>query len=500
METNMIVPVSLFVALVCSPAYSAPDHRPNILLIVSEDNGPELASYGEPYVSTPHLDALAASGVRFEYAYVPQAGCSQSRAAFLTGSYPHQNGQIGLATWRYRMYRDDTPNIVRSLKKAGYRTGIIGKLHVNPEADFPFDFIRIHNANFKRKDLPAYAAAAGEFIRESDQPFFLSVNYPDAHRPFLPQVDKLPAHPLTAADVKPLLYMGLDSAVLRRDTANYYNSMSRLDSLIGDLLAVLRESGKSDNTLIVYFGDHGADLFRGKRTCYEGGVRIPLIVQWPGHQKAGQVRKELVSTIDLAPTFLEAAGAEPIRGLPGRSLAPLIAGETVAWRKYLFTEFHLHSNHNYFPQRAVRDERYKLIRNLMPGEVNPGYAFTIDKFYSREEMEEALRRAPEQVRRAYALMRKPPEFELYDLERDPFEFHNLAGDTEHQATLRELQSVLLAWRRRTEDPFLDPANVARLKAEIEATFKNGKYEKPRSWKYPEYLAPGKTFSGKEQSS
>ncbi len=491
MKTTMIVSAVLSAALLCSPARAAPNPRPNILLIVSEDNGPELGCYGEPHVSTPHLDALAGAGVRFEYAYVPQAGCSQSRAAFLTGFYPHQNGQIGLATWRFQMYRDDTPNVVRSLKQAGYRTGIIGKLHVNPEADFPFDFVRIHNANFHRKDLAAYAAAAGEFIRQSEKPFFLSVNYPDAHRPFLVQVDGLPAHPLTPAAVTPLRYLGLDSPVLRRDTANYYNSLSRLDSLIGDLLGVLRESGKAGNTLVVYLGDHGADLLRGKRTCYEGGVRIPLIIRWPGHQQAGQVRQELVSTIDLAPTFLKAAGAAPIRGLPGRSLAPLLAGKTVAWRQYLFTEYHLHSNHNYFPQRAVRNRRYKLIRNLMPGQVNPGYAFTIDKFYSQKEMKEALTQAPAQVRAAYALMRKPPEFELYDLKEDPFEFRNLADDPAHRKILRKLKDALEAWRRRTQDPFLDPANVARLKAEIDATFKNGKYEKPQGWNYPEYLAPAR---------
>ena len=112
---------------------TAAGETPNILLIVSEDNGPEIGAYGEPFVKTPQLDALAAGGVLFERAYVAQAGCSQSRAAYLTGLYPHQNGQIGLATWKFRLYREDTPNIVRSLKKAGYRTGIIGKIHVNPE-------------------------------------------------------------------------------------------------------------------------------------------------------------------------------------------------------------------------------------------------------------------------------------------------------------------------------------------------------------------------------
>lgn len=465
---------------------------PNILLIVSEDNGPELGSYGDPYVRTPQLDALARDGVRFSRAYVAQAGCSQSRAAFLTGLYPHQNGQIGLATWRFRLFREDTPNLVTELQRAGYRTGIIGKLHVNPASAFPFDFARIPGANFQRKDLKAYADNAREFIAESDRPFFLSVNYPDAHRPFLNDAGGLPQDPLTGSDVEPLAYMGIDFPALRTETAGYYNSLSRLDSLIGDLLEVLQQSGKANRTLIVYLGDHGADLFRGKRTSYEGGVRIPLIIQWAGGQEPGQVRDELVSTIDLMPTLLAAAGAEVPTGLRGRSLLPLIAGESVEWRKRLFTEFHLHSNHNYYPQRTVRDGRYKLIWNLMPDQVNPGYDFTAGRFYSEDELGKALDEAPGRVREAYARMRKPPEFELYDLERDPYEFENLALDPDHDSVLTALNEALLAWRRETGDPFLDHENVLRLKAEIDATFKEGQYERPEGWHYPAYLGPGRS--------
>ncbi|SVE32385.1 uncharacterized protein METZ01_LOCUS485239, partial [marine metagenome] len=184
---------------------------PNILLIVSEDNGPEMSCYGEPFVKTPVLDKLAAEGVRFDRAYVPQAGCSQSRAAYLTGLYPHQNGQIGLATWKFRMYREDTPNMVTSLKKAGYRTGIIGKLHVNPASAFPFGFKAIPESNFSRKKLSRYAEEAGRFFKEAKKPFFLSINYPDAHRPFIKSKQGLPADPLPADQVKTMAYIGLES-------------------------------------------------------------------------------------------------------------------------------------------------------------------------------------------------------------------------------------------------------------------------------------------------
>ena len=460
--------------------------RPNILLIVSEDNGPELGCYGEPSVKTPALDALAMRGVLFERAYVPQAGCSQSRAALLTGLYPHQNGQIGLATWKFRLYREDTPNLIRSLRSAGYRTGIIGKLHVSPASAFPFDFKAMESSNFNRTKLGKYAREAERFMNASERPFFLSVNYPDAHRPFITQVGGVPEKPLTGSEVKPLAYFGLDTPELRQETADYYNCMSRLDSQIEELLAVLRRSGKLANTLVVYIGDHGADMLRGKRTSYEGGVRIPFILSWPGRWAAGRRHSELVSTIDLMPTFLHVAGIQQQKNLPGRSLVPLLNGESGSWREHLFTEFHLHSAHNYYPQRTVRGDRFKLICNLMPGMVNPGYEFTHKRFF--KGLDRIIMAAREPVRSAYLRMRSPPEYELYDLERDPHEFNNLAGDPAYAGTLRKLTGQLMKWRRATGDPLLDEKNIHRLKSEIEACIKEGTPSKAHlSLSYPEYF-------------
>lgn len=482
--TTWVSALALSLSACAAPEAEGP---PNILLIVSEDNGPELGAYGNPYARTPHLDALANEGVLFDRAYVAQAGCSPSRAAFLTGLYPHQNGQIGLATWRYGMFDASTPNMASLLKDAGYRTGMIGKLHVNPEEAFPFDFRAIEGSNFKRERLEEYATEARRFIAAGDEPFFLSVNYPDAHRPFLRQVDGLPEEPLDAHEVRTLDYMGVDTPDLRKQTADYYNSMERLDASIGRLLTELDESGKVDETLVIYLGDHGADLLRGKRTSYEGGVRVPLIIRWPGRAEAGAVRRELVSLVDLLPTVLEAAAVAVPGDLAGRSLVKLLAEEPDDWRRYLFTEFHVHSNHNYFPQRTVRDDRFKLIQNLMPDELNPGADFTIDRFFGGDSLRSALAKEPARIRAAYERMRQPPEFELYDLEADPYEFDNLAGDEAYTAELERLGDALEAWRRQTGDPLLDSANVRRLQAEVDATFEDGQYVRPESWDYLEYL-------------
>ena len=459
--------------------------RPNILFIVSEDNGPELGCYGAP-VETPHLDELAKQGILFINAYVPQAGCSQSRAAFFTGLYPHQNGQIGLATWKYHMYNPDTPNIPKSLKAAGYTTGIIGKLHVNPEDAFPFDFKAIPGANFARKNMAEYAMETEKFMTESDKPFYLQVNHPDAHAPFIAQVDGLPEKPLTGKDVDALPYMVLNSKKLKDATANYYNCMMRLDSYIGDLLDALKKSGKYDNTLIVYIGDHGADILRGKRTSYEGGVRIPMIISWPGMGIMNARLNEFANTIDLYPTFLEAAGLPVPEYLPGKSLMPVLRGEETEWRSHLFTEYHVHSNHNPYPQRTVRNDRYKLIWNPLSGTENPGYEFTLSHTVKINE-EELLKDADPQVRKAYLLMKNPPEYELYDLETDPFEMRNLSEENGYVEILEQLKAELLKWQKQTADPLIDK-NVARKLFNV--IQKTGTEQPRKVVPYAEFMNPG----------
>lgn len=139
MTTSLICVASILSSFYL-PATVEDSKKPNVLLITSEDNGPQLSCYGDPYAQTPNLDKLAREGIRFTNAYVTQAGCSPSRASIFTGLYTHQNGQIGLATHNMRLYKKNTPNIFQLLKDVGYLTGIIGKIHVNPESAFPLDY------------------------------------------------------------------------------------------------------------------------------------------------------------------------------------------------------------------------------------------------------------------------------------------------------------------------------------------------------------------------
>jgi N-sulfoglucosamine sulfohydrolase len=214
-----------------------------------------------------------------------------------------------------------------------------------------------------------------------------------------------------------------------------------------------------------------------------------MLLRWPEKPDGplkGRVIEQLVSSLDLMPTLLEVAGAEPVEGLAGMSWLPLLAGKKVPWRRYLYTEYHLHSAHNFYPQRTVRDERFKLICNLLSGEVNPGYEFTNDRFF--EGMTETIATATPHIGQSYGRMRMPAEYELYDLQEDPFEFRDLVGDAEHAVVLSRLKSQLLEWRHRTKDPLLSHLNLDRLKREVEACFENGVPSKSRlKLTYPDYF-------------
>lgn len=468
--------------------------RPNVLLIVSEDNGAELGCYGDPYARTPRLDRLAAEGCRFANAYVTHAVCSVSRASFLTGLYPFQNGQIGLATHRYAMFRA-WDNLVGILKSQGYRTGLMGKLHVNPESAFPFDF-RWNDPkaiSFNRRDVARIAEVAGEFFGEVDGPFLLSVNYSDAHFPLLRQQHGLPENPLDGNDLRPLPFIGADSPRLREGTADYYNCLTRLDTGVGMLLDELDKAGKASRTLVIYIGDHGAQFSRGKATCYEGGLRIPMIVRWPGGVKPGVVRDELVSTVDLLPTVLDAIGLPRRASLPGQSLLALANARKVPWRKYLFAERTAFHAASFFPQRTMRDERYKVILNLLPERTNP-----VPGFYERHEgsffiygtEQEELRTASADVQQAYRTWRNPPRVELYDLANDPWEFRNLADKPEMAGVKRRLVGELARFRKEHGDPLLDPGRLDKLAKEhdhVNRNMKGGRYGKEDNWNYVQYL-------------
>jgi N-sulfoglucosamine sulfohydrolase len=421
-------------------AKAEPAKKPNLLLITADDLGMQLGCYGYRGVATPNLDRLAVEGVRFNRAYVTAASCSPSRASLLTGLYPHQNGQLGLAHLGSSM-KPGLPNLVSLLKKQGYRTGQIGKLHVEPEADFPFD--EKHSEIEPTRDPQAVRALCEKFLRPNDrQPFLLYLNLFDPHKPFTREIAGSPKVKVGPAQAGVLSFMGGDTPELRQETADYLTCVNRLDEIMGEVLEVLRQRGLEQNTLVVFLSDNGPELPRGKVTCFEAGTRVPLLVRWMGRFRPG-VREELVSTVDLLPTMLALVNVPEPAGLPGRSLVPSLEGRKVSWRETLATEFNSHEPRMINPQRALRDGRYKLILTLLK---DPAL-----------EWPDGLTR--ESYRKIQPEAGRGEWVELYDLEKDPHEFKNLAG----QPALKEVEARLLRalaeWRRETRDPLLDPAEL-----------------------------------------
>ena len=238
-----------FLVIALTLLASTASARLNVLLVTADDLGLQLSSYGETLIRTPRLDALAASGVQFDIAYVAQASCSPSRSAIFTGLYPHSNGQYGLTPGTgYSLHphlRDKT--IPALLKAAGYRTGLIGKLHVAPEETFPFDFRPRLNTRVVRD----VAGEAKTFWSQGgDAPFFLMVNFSDPHAYrdspqstewyFQRQVDGLPVEPIDPGPKTLFSFQRLDTPEQRVRTANYYNTVLRLDAGVGMLLDALK--------------------------------------------------------------------------------------------------------------------------------------------------------------------------------------------------------------------------------------------------------------------
>ena len=443
--------------------------RPNILFITADDLGLQLGCYGETLIQTPNLDKLAADGVQFQIAYVAQASCSPSRSAMFTGLHTHSTGQYGLTNSGFALHPElrgkTIPNL---LKAAGYRTGIIGKLHVAPEESFQFDF---HNTNSgKTREVRWVADRAETFLKETgNQPFFLMVNYSDPHAfrypkdrtkwHFPPQVDGLPANPILPSKKTLFGFQQIDTPQQRVRTAGYYNAVQRLDDGIGMLMRVLEQHRHREDTVVIFIGDHGPPFARGKTTVYEAGIRIPFIVCWPGVSKPMR-SQAMVSTIDILPTILDATGVAPAGKMHGKSLRTVLKDPDAPWREYLVAEFHYHGRRPFYPRRAIRDHRYKLIHNLLAGKARPSTGIDADPAY-RVSQQPRYDGTP--VRRAFDTFANPPEFELYDLKSDPVEFNNLAGKPDYGAIQKRLAKALLEYRKQTGDPFLDPAFVKKMR-------------------------------------
>ncbi|WP_346713165.1 sulfatase [Mediterranea massiliensis] len=466
-------------------------NTPNILLIVSEDNGCDLGCYGNTKVFTPNIDSLASNGMRFMNAYVTYSVSSPSRSSIFTGLYPHQNGQIGLATHKYRMY-EGVKTLPQYLRELGYFSACIGKKHVNPEADISFDYWDNRSSNFEKKNLKSYAEKTVSFCKSlHGNPFFVMVNFPDAHFPLQREVEGLPHHLVDKSQVAPLPYINVNSSRHKYFVESYYDCINRLDESIGFLLQEMSKNKLLDNTIIIYMSDHGEQFPRAKCSNYEAGLHIPFIISWPNHVKEGITNNALISTIDLLPTFIELAGGKIPANLPGKSLLPILKGKSENLHSYIFAGGMGSAPIMHYPRRSVRDSRYKLIVNYNYMEDNPHYQLYVNQeghFAGGLSMEE-LEMAPDSMKHVFQTWKRPPLYELYDLWVDPYEFHNLSDKEKYKSVLENLKTVLSEWQEITNDPIRDPNKLRAINEEVKAILRNEiDYTQPDfKWGYLDYF-------------
>jgi N-sulfoglucosamine sulfohydrolase len=433
MKTRVALAVVLAVFLP-PMVIAAETARPNIVWIVGEDMGPELGCYGDKNAITPNIDRLAKEGARFTRAFTHAPVCAPSRSGLITGMYPTTIGSQHMRSELLKPPRTFTSY----LREAGYFVAWPGK------TDF----------NFKvPKD--AFDSTANWRTNIPRQPFFAYINFNDSHesqiRAGANQIKKnlarLKPDEFHAPAKMELPPYHPDTVETRRDLANYYDLVTGVDYLVGDVLRLLEDKGLAANTIVVFFGDHGRGLPRSKRWVYDSGIHVPLIVRWPGTIRPGTVREDLVSFIDFAPTMLAVAGLNVPTNLQGQVfLGPKTAPE----RRYVFAA---RDRMDEAPDRirAVRSKQFQYIRNFRP---ELPYAQRIDYMELMPTMQVWRKLNYEgklnEAQKLFFRTAKPAE-ELYDVTADPHETNNLAEDPKYSRILKQMRVVLERWMADTRD-------------------------------------------------
>ncbi len=470
----------------------------NIIFYITDDMSQELGCYGNKIIQTPNMDALAKDGCLFTNAYATVASCSPSRSVIMTGLHNHANGQYGLQHdyHNFACYPSVYPlALPQVIKQAGYRTALIGKHHVAPEAVFHYDFMPKEAG---RNTVAMVDAAREVIFAKDDKPFFIYFGAHDPHRdaktldvPGKPNsFGNKPDH-ASYPGVKEVFYEPKDvtvpvflpdTAETRAELAQYYQSVSRVDFGLGHLIAMLKEAGVYDKTLIIVTSDHGMAFPGAKTTVYEPGLRVPMIVRNPYVSKRGIKNTALISHVDITPTLLDFAGGLDVeKNAPkerlnvaaffkqmnlsrvdnhgpvfdhyhGHSWLNLMDKEEDPTRTTLFASHTFHEVQMYYPMRAVREGDFKLIWNIAHPLAFPS-AQDIWVGSAWQAQWQKGKDAPWGLKTVDQYMHRP-QFELYDLKYDPDETKNLANDPAHAKTLEALKAKLKQFQIEMNDPWV----------------------------------------------
>jgi len=404
--------------------------RPNILYLNSHDTGRFTSVYGHP-APTPNLLQLASDGICFTQAHSAAPTCSPSRASLLTGECPHSNGMLGLEHRGFRLndYRDHILHTLR--REAGYQSALVGLQHIAAKpATIGYDHL-VKTAGYHVEQV---APAAVQFLRNRpQQPFFLEVGFFETHRPFRSvTAESQWAHLLPPGPIS-------NVPATRHDLAEFYASAAALDWAVGQILAALETEGLAANTLVISTTDHGIAFPEMKCNLYDTGTGVHLVMRGPGGFSGGKSCEALVSQLDIFPTVCDLLRIDAPARLQGKSLLPVIRGETPEVNEEVFAEVNYHAA--YQPMRSVRTNRWKYIRRY-ESDGKPVLSNCDDGLTKTYWLKNGWADQPVAAE------------ELYDLLFDPAERNNLAGNPAYHAEAAAMRNRLQAWMERTNDPAL----------------------------------------------
>lgn len=442
---------------------NAASEKPNVMIVIGDDmTWRDCGPYGSKEVKTPHMDRLAAEGMRFDRMFTATAMCAPTRQQLYTGMFPVRNGAYPNHSGVY----DGVRSVAHYLKALGYRVGLIGKTHFKPPASYPFEILS------KDKKAASDTKTIAEFVnRDKSQPYCLIVCSNEPHGPWnMGDPDAYDPDKLT---VPPYL---VDTPVTRANLAKYYMEISFLDGQLGGCMKVVDESGAKDNTIVIFTSEQGSSFpFGGKWTCYETGLKTSFIARWPRRVKAGSATRAMAQYVDVVPTLIEAAGGDPTaidtgcpdangnKGFDGRSFLAVLEGKTDKHRDYVYgahTTRGIINGSECYPVRSVRSATHKYIANLNHEATFTNAVTRINPTSILGSWIEAGKTDKAAAERA-RLYQHRPAVELYDLTKDPWELNNVADDPEYSEIKASLKKELEAWMAQQGDK----GNETEMKAE-----------------------------------
>ena len=428
-NTLSIIAFAIFLAASLGQAEAA--RQPNILIVIADDlNKDSVGVYGNKDVKTPNIDRLASQGMRFNLAYTSTAMCAPTRQQMYTGLYPVRSG----AYPNHSKVKPGTKSLVHYLKALGYRVGLSGKRHFGPPSSFPFEQVS------RKVD----AKAIREFVaRDEKQPFCLLVTSNSPHVPW--SAGDASQYDPGKLTIPPYW---VDTPEMRESLTRYYAEITDLDREVGECMKILRETKQEDNTAMIFTTEQGAQYPGCKWTCYENGLNVGFIVRWPGKVKPGSVSDAMIHYVDVAPTLVEMAGGEAIKGLDGRTFLGVLRGKT---KRHNSVTYGVHTQMNAigspptgYAVRSIRASKWKYIMNLNHKVTFKNALTQNDKENYWASWVRTAKTDPKAARLVKRYLNRPAE-QLYDLSKDPHELNNLAGREKQAKVKARLKQQLQDW-------------------------------------------------------